>query len=300
MRKGIIALIAAVAFPPLLALAAYIYAGEHRILPGLKGCAIIRETGPEVDCVADELRATAADDDVEIALAAFDEQVQDGAVRSGVCHLAAHQLGEKAGARAAQDKDPFPELEHDGFCSQGYDHGFYIAYLDESRPSAVHRQIATRCEGLDSKKAQLSCVHAFGHSLAREKGLSDGETHEVCGQIEIGNKAVTENARFECSFAVYMEYSLEDFDGERTGKAENCSAKAGPATEACYAFLPSRLFEYGRSDADVAKTCGDAPSPRAAELCAESLGVETGDAEACEALPPEYREACRTSATGTV
>lgn len=303
LRRLPLSIIAIIVVPPLLIVGAFQYAGDHRVLPGVRGCRLVRSFDAKVDCLAGVFDGMVSEIGARRAVRKIDRELGGEQGLQSACHLAWHGLGERRGEESRRRGAAPARVTGGSFCTSGYDHGYLIGYFARSSEREILRMVDRTCHGGPLDEV-LNCVHSFGHAFARQNpdNRVDGTTR--CEQIDIPGTwdrpvGVADYARFECEYGAFMEYASP---AAGTRHAAPRCARAMPArvSAACYAFLPVGLLRVGRNPAFIARRCEAAPSDVSRGLCVAALVRDVGDG-ACDAVTsPSHRSQCRRIARGAI
>lgn len=212
------------------------------------------------------------------------------------CHMAWHQVSEPMGRRAAQAHKPaVPPVRGGSFCTQGFEHGYYIGYLSTSpRSTDIASAARSMCLTKREQAAILGCVHAVGHAVARKSNVTDST--RACDTLRFDDvkwkpqTTLTPRVRFECDYGVFMEYALtiDDID-EAT--AQRCTdAPAGMAAGACYSYLPQKIRQMDGDDDEVAASCNAATDAMLHAFCVYNVIAVLASAD-CTMFPIERSRA---------
>ncbi|MBC7460181.1 MAG: hypothetical protein H7287_02335, partial [Thermoleophilia bacterium] len=85
-----------------VAVGGYALAGSHQVLPGMRGCKLIRNVPAQSGCVVSELQGVLKAYPGRAGLRAVDALAQHDPLVQSQCHLAMHPIGESYGAQQAK------------------------------------------------------------------------------------------------------------------------------------------------------------------------------------------------------
>lgn len=249
----------------LLVAAGYAWAGSHAVLPGLRGCALMRETAPQSRCVQRQLAGVMRGTSAERGLAAVDRLARDNALVASHCHLAMHPIGERVGTRAARAHDTPPAANGASTCRRGYMHGMMLGFVTHSGTD-ISRALPKLCAR--DAQDEVSCSHVVGHLIARTAGTHRAERALVggCDVRELDADLVTRAKQgradsAECVRGGYMEIAIEEQQPPLAAWAKRCLASPASTREQCFAWLPPLASYRQLPQADAARMCGELHAP---------------------------------------
>ena len=147
------------------------------------------------------------------------------------CHGQAHELG---GAIYAKTKDLGAALRICGRrCTVACMHGVVREAFQDQTLEQVQAHVLEFCRNKEMSGVYKAgnCVHALGHALMLTSGYDLAEALDVCSSLP------DEAMGYYCGTGVYMEYFIEEYEAENTGKGLHypCDIQERyPA--ACYRF----------------------------------------------------------------
>lgn len=275
----------AVLIPPVIALGVYTWAGHHKLLPGMRGCGYVRDSGAQLECYRAQLRALAKEKGTKAALKQIDRDSRSDAQLAQNCHLAWHPVGEREGRRARRDGETIKPPRETSFCQQGYVHGYYIGYFGKTPPGASGARVAEQiCLAESGKDEVRNCFHSFGHVFAQQASTAR-KAARACAEIELPSRRkdlAVEEARFQCGYGLYMEVALRELNSGGHAKPNNCDDAPRAVADACAAFLPARVESLTGDQKASALTCRKYVAPGAArDRCIVSYAIGVSGKHAC-------------------
>jgi hypothetical protein len=241
-------------------ISAYALAGSHAILPGIRGCELIRGTAPQNRCVRSQLEDAMAGRSTEAGLQRVDRLAREHDLVATHCHLAMHPIGEVAGRAAAKAGHLPPPANGTDNCRRGYMHGMMLGYVSTANGGDVAAALPELC-ARDSQ-GELSCAHVVGHLIAREAGQAGAEqaiaTSCVASRLKRDTAAQLNSARAdenECVRGGYMEIALTAKQPPLDTWRRRCEQSPARGRVECFAWLPP-IADYRKlSDRDAAAQC---------------------------------------------
>jgi hypothetical protein len=271
---------------------------SHPLRAGLAGCTDVRTPGPRIDCLERRALELARDKGDATAVATLRRTVgRDHAIE---CHLAMHQLGERAAQRdgrsgfrsAAKDV----HLRAGEPCDQGWIHGYLSVVFDEVTDEQLDEAIEA-CAAVATRTGE--CDHALGHALERSHRSTgaDDAVHRcsLLAAITTSTEGRDAAARIhDCRHGAVMESAL--LDARRAHPAiDSCRGiDVRESRIACYEFLVARAVLLGDDWSRAARRCvalDDAGDRRA---CNVGFVDAAPDRATCDEHPSrDVRAACR-------
>lgn len=239
---------------------AYVAAGSHAILPGVRGCELIRSTAPQSRCVIRQLRGAMEGRGTEAGLARVDRLAQEHPLVASHCHLAMHPIGEDAGERAASERRMPPAANGESTCRRGFMHGMMLGYVSRANGGDVSKALPRLCTR--DQQDERNCAHVVGHLIAREAGDSNAERSisEGCVAATLktdisAERDVTEDDEQECVRGGYMEIALTAKQPPLDTWRRRCEQSPARTREECFAWLPPLAAYRQLSQRAAAEQC---------------------------------------------
>jgi hypothetical protein len=243
-----------------VAVVGYVLAETRPVLPGLRGCELVRDTQAQGRCVQRELRDAMSGREAVDGLEAVDDLAAESQLVSSHCHLAMHPIGEEVGRRSAQEDELPPAADGESTCRRGFMHGAMIGYVTERSDGDISGALPALCERDDQSPS--GCSHVVGHLVAREAGTKDAEPALIdgCTVPDVGRDIaatdpVTPQAARECVRGGMMEIALMERQPRLATWAKRCARSPAETREECYAWLPPLALYHQQTVTDAQDAC---------------------------------------------
>jgi hypothetical protein len=281
------------------AITGYARAGSHAILPGIRGCELIRSTAPQNRCVRSLLEDAMAGRSTEAGLKRVDRLASEHELVATHCHLAMHPIGEVAGRKAAKAGHVPPPANGSDNCRRGYMHGMMLGYVSNANGGDVAAALPALC-ARDSQ-GERNCAHVVGHLIAREAGQAGAEQAIadscVASTLTRDTAVRLTDARAdadECVRGGYMEIALTAKQPPLDTWRKRCEKSPARGRVECFAWLPP-IADYRRqSDADAAAQCAKVRGGSSVrDDCVAGVSRLLGPKHACDVFrSPDDRITC--------
>ncbi len=191
---------------------------------------------------------------------------------TGVCHNAAHSIGNKAFALFG----PAAFSAGNELCHSGYYHGVMEKFIEQEGVDNITQLLADMCDPLPTPFAQFQCYHGAGHGILGylENGLP--AALKKCKELAAAHQK-------QCFGGVFMENITVGIAKNETRHTTawlnndlhfpcNSVAQEADILDECYKMQTSWMLVLENGElAPVATVCTDAP-PAYIGRCFESLG----------------------------
>ena len=272
---------------------------NHPIKPGIVGCLDVRNAASRIECLRDRTLERAREDGA--ADAALELRNAAGAKLPTECHLAMHELGERAG-KGEVPSDFAADwkrvgLDEQATCDQGWIHGF-LAVAFVGVPTSELPAALENCTKVIDRPGE--CDHALGHVFVRAaKGDGLIEGLEACTALGPEFDAVdggrgAAQRTHDCQHGAVMEDALEEA-GEAIRSPIRAKVDDAPtARRNCYEFLAARVVLLGGGWDDAARRCEDLDSDGDRDDCRNGWLTAAPDRATCADYPDGgVRTTCR-------
>lgn len=240
--------------------AGYAMAGTHKVVPGVRGCELMRSTKPQSRCVVQLLRGEMSGRSTEAGLRRVDHLAETNALVASHCHLAMHPLGEVAGARAARRRETPPAANGASNCRRGFMHGMMLGFVSHGSGGNVASSLPALCTR--DRQDERSCAHVVGHLIAREAGqahaersIADGCIATTVAKDTAATTPVTKADETECIRGGYMEIALTAQQPPLETWRRRCEHSPARGREECFAWLPPLASYRQLSQREAAGQC---------------------------------------------
>jgi hypothetical protein len=272
---------------------------DHPIRAGIDGCMDVREPAPRIACLQDRALETAREDGEASAMRQL--RAAAGREHSIECHLAMHQLGERAGRRDGEDgfegaaRDV--RLSAGEPCDQGWIHGYLSVVFDDIDDASLARAL-TACAKVATRVGE--CDHALGHAFERAHRRDDED--DAVHRCELLASTTTPvdpdqtaaSRVHDCRHGAVMESALLDATKAHPVVDRCRDVRDDSARTACYEFLVARARLQGDPWQHAARRSASLESDRDRSACDGGFIAAAPDRATCDVHPDRrVRAACR-------
>ena len=219
-------------------IAPYAWSGSHALRPGLKGCGMIRNADPRIECIRNHVLASVKKDGLKAALVELDSMPRSPQ-RLSECHAAMHLVGRRIARTTKVTGNSLVSGSSAQACSSGVAHGALEQVVADD-PQALQQTAAAICLHTRTRREAEACFHGAGHGLVRAKRPA---ANNECSSLRVDGGAG------DCLAGASMERSMrttatKDIDANVKLARKNCAGD-NDIIVACYVYFPYAVLPPG-------------------------------------------------------